>query len=216
MQGESASDKAQDGETVQVQRGIPTQYGGVQFRSRIEAKWAAFFDALGWGWQYEPIDLAGYIPDFVLEFQRAPLLVEVKSALRLPDALHPHKAKIAASAWDGEALIVGAKLGFLHGGEYLCGILGSRESIPKERTDYVHLCQAHRDFENDLEWLWDDAALFWCVACRGPSLCQYNGSWRCRRCGIDDGQHRGNLPDGLINDAWREAGNAVQWKGKRP
>jgi hypothetical protein len=26
---------------------IPTVYGSVQFRSRLEAKWAAFFDAMG-------------------------------------------------------------------------------------------------------------------------------------------------------------------------
>jgi hypothetical protein len=43
---------------------IPTRYGGVQFRSRLEARWAAFFDLAGWRWQYEPIDLAGWIPDF--------------------------------------------------------------------------------------------------------------------------------------------------------
>jgi len=27
---------------------IPTLYKDVQFRSRLEAKWAAFFDLLGW------------------------------------------------------------------------------------------------------------------------------------------------------------------------
>ncbi|MEA2669684.1 MAG: hypothetical protein QOJ33_2618, partial [Chloroflexota bacterium] len=29
---------------------IPTTYDGVNFRSRLEAKWAAFFDLLGWRW----------------------------------------------------------------------------------------------------------------------------------------------------------------------
>jgi hypothetical protein len=46
----------------------PTKYGGVMFRSRLEARWAAFFDLLGWVWRYEPIDLDGWTPDFYLKF----------------------------------------------------------------------------------------------------------------------------------------------------
>ena len=56
---------------------IPTLYKDVQFRSRLEAKWAAFFDLLGWPWDYEPFDLNGYIPDFILHLHE-PVLVEVK------------------------------------------------------------------------------------------------------------------------------------------
>ncbi|NJO82415.1 MAG: hypothetical protein HC828_06055 [Blastochloris sp.] len=33
---------------------IPTTYQGYRFRSRIEARWAVFFDALGIRWVYEP------------------------------------------------------------------------------------------------------------------------------------------------------------------
>lgn len=44
----------------------PTQYAGVNFRSRLEARWAAFFDLRGWRWEYEPIDLQGWVPDFRL------------------------------------------------------------------------------------------------------------------------------------------------------
>lgn len=59
---------------------IPTTYKGINFRSRLEARWAAFFDLLGWRWEYEPEDLAGWIPDFVLlEMERfKSILVEVK------------------------------------------------------------------------------------------------------------------------------------------
>jgi hypothetical protein len=52
--------------TIQTYAAIPTVYAGVQFRSRLEARWAAFFDLLGWKWEYEPFDLEGYIPDFLL------------------------------------------------------------------------------------------------------------------------------------------------------
>lgn len=44
----------------------PTTYAGVNFRSRLEATWAAFFDLAGVPWQYEPIDLDGWVPDFVI------------------------------------------------------------------------------------------------------------------------------------------------------
>jgi hypothetical protein len=44
----------------------PTEYNGVRFRSRLEARWAAFFDILGWRWDYEPYDFHGWVPDFQL------------------------------------------------------------------------------------------------------------------------------------------------------
>lgn len=62
----------------------PTFYKGIQFRSRLEAKWAAFFDYFGWEWQYEPFDLNGWSPDFLLKLPYGTLtnidnvLVEVK------------------------------------------------------------------------------------------------------------------------------------------
>ncbi len=42
----------------------PTRYHGVLFRSRLEARWAAFFDIVGWKWEYEPLDFPGWSPDF--------------------------------------------------------------------------------------------------------------------------------------------------------
>lgn len=33
---------------------IPTMYKGINFRSRLEARWAVFFDTLGIEWEYEP------------------------------------------------------------------------------------------------------------------------------------------------------------------
>lgn len=45
-----------------------TIYKNVIFRSRLEARWAAFFDLIGWKWEYEPIELQGWLPDFRLIF----------------------------------------------------------------------------------------------------------------------------------------------------
>lgn len=50
---------------------LPTSYAGVQFRSRLEARWAVFFDELQLTWEYEPEgfelpDGDCYLPDFWL------------------------------------------------------------------------------------------------------------------------------------------------------
>lgn len=52
-------------------KAIQTRYKGYHFRSRLEARWAVFFDALGITWQYEPEgfelpDGTRYLPDFFL------------------------------------------------------------------------------------------------------------------------------------------------------
>lgn len=52
-------------------RAIQTRYKGYAFRSRLEARWAVFFDHLKIKWEYEPegFDLGNglrYLPDFWL------------------------------------------------------------------------------------------------------------------------------------------------------
>lgn len=61
---------------------IETSYKGYRFRSRLEARWAVFFDALDIEWEYEPQgykvgpNKRPYLPDFLLPKLRA--FVEVK------------------------------------------------------------------------------------------------------------------------------------------
>jgi hypothetical protein len=62
-------------------KAIETRYKGFRFRSRLEARWAVFFDALGISWSYEPegfeLGRAGrYLPDFWLPDLR--MWVEIK------------------------------------------------------------------------------------------------------------------------------------------
>src|SRR5271166_5656694 len=66
---------------------IPTIYQGIRFRSRLEAKWACFFTTMGWHWEYEPLDLPGWIPDFAVEIPDFQLttLVECKPCLDARD-----------------------------------------------------------------------------------------------------------------------------------
>lgn len=55
-------------------KAIETQYNGYKFRSRLEARWAVFFDAIGMRYEYEPegfeVDIGDkkirYLPDFYL------------------------------------------------------------------------------------------------------------------------------------------------------
>lgn len=62
----------------------PTLYSGIRFRSRLEARWAKFFDAIGREWVYEPQvpELAGmqYQPDFLTtkSYSDGLTLIEVK------------------------------------------------------------------------------------------------------------------------------------------
>lgn len=61
-------------------KAIETVYKGYKFRSRLEARWAVFFDALGLQWEYEPQGFcngkAKYLPDFYIKDWDA--YVEVK------------------------------------------------------------------------------------------------------------------------------------------
>jgi len=54
-------------------KAIETNYMGCRFRSRLEARWAVFFDAIGWQWEYEKQgytlgcyeeDEVDWLPDF--------------------------------------------------------------------------------------------------------------------------------------------------------
>ena len=78
----------------------PTRYNDVLFRSRLEARWAAFFDLAKWEWEYEPIDIYGWTPDFMAIFPcnhsecsgSHSLLIEVKPYFIVSDFLgHPCK-----------------------------------------------------------------------------------------------------------------------------
>ena len=69
---------------------IPTYYAGRWFRSRLEARWAIAFDALGYGWVSEPerVTKLPYLPDFWLpDFG---VHVEVKWGPIVPARQEPH------------------------------------------------------------------------------------------------------------------------------
>ena len=94
-------------------KAIETRYAGCRFRSRLEARWAVFFDHAGIPWEYEPegMEISSrlgfedvppsypYLPDFYLTGLR--LWAEVKGQLTQPELLTLLNSAAALSSPSG-------------------------------------------------------------------------------------------------------------------
>lgn len=159
---------------------IETRYKGYRFRSRLEARWAVFFDALGVIWEYEPqgYDLGPrgfYLPDFWLPDQQ--VWTEIKGA----DPKDDEREKA-----QGLADMVGRPVAILSG-----AIRDPVEEFYSRRhTDDDMLSLAHgemfypsyvRPNRHDTD---GRSALYYCDDCRFFRVASLNDSdWRCNRCG---------------------------------
>ena len=98
-------------------KAIETRYKNYRFRSRLEARWAVFFDAMSELWDYEPEGFAvggGYLPDFWLP--RFGVFVEVKPGPEVPlasDAIN----KAEELAWHHKPVVILQGLGSLAAGD---------------------------------------------------------------------------------------------------
>lgn len=68
---------------INVLTPIETRYAGILFRSRIEARWALFFDKIGVPWEYKREgykldDSTWYLPDFWMPYHNS--FIEIKGA----------------------------------------------------------------------------------------------------------------------------------------
>lgn len=194
---------------------IETIYAGHRFRSRLEAKWAAFFTNIGWEWTYEPFDGNGYIPDFLIRGER-PFLVEVKPAVTVEDYKDPIE-KIEAGLrghWKHDVLIVGADpiapeqiFGPYSDGYISPGVLGDScwfESDEEGANWHIG--------ENGNHWSWDDSAWTRCVRCKQIGITSSMQSFANRPCSHYDGNVEEIEDKWPILDAWAKATNAVQWR----
>ena len=164
-------------------------YRGVMMRSRLEARWAATFDALQWPWVYEPQDLEWYVPDFALTFEHAPIAVEIKPELALVD-LRQYAQRIVSAGWNAELLVLGARI-------FDDNIIGIHGEIGNGPGVELGAAKAFR-----------------CISCGRSSLLNDDGGWRCRVSGCYGGNaHVGHLEPGELEAVWAAAGNRVQWKG---
>jgi hypothetical protein len=187
----------------------PTVYGARQFRSRLEAKWASFFDLAGWQFEYEPFDLEGWSPDFLLKGRGRQVLVEVKP-ISEPDEDTQRKMERAANAakWDGDLMLVGvAPLFALGFGPYesaAIGWLAERVTINDKpmiswarASAYVPALKAE-DYVPGQGWVVD--------------FMHAEMSWGGRMHGL--GFREGKWPPkgDWLKRAWDRAANRVQWK----
>jgi len=174
---------------------IPTMYRGRQYRSRLEARWAAFFDLMEFRHEYEPFDLGSWSPDFLLPSGHDPaefvgVLAEVKPvqafdervALRMCQAVTDNKMNervmlllLGVSPWIGES------------GRCCIGWMLTR-----------------RDGFKSLAIIWEvqrDRPVFRPLA------------WRADQNYPTDGKYYAGYADYTMR-LWAEATNAVQWRGR--
>lgn len=209
-------------------KSYPTRHDGTQFRSRLEARWATFFDIQGWRWEYEPFDLDGYIPDFVIMATR-PLLVEVKPLLwphepcRLAiregadydagkepcdDCWHCAAAKIDRSGWrKGDVWIVG-----------ISSVLTTDTSFYEAKCGWHGQAYAEEGSPAHAPFGWSEANWGWCDDCNRVTIVSEEMGWDCSWCGVYIGKaysaHNDVEVPRLQRD-WKEAGNRTQWRPSR-
>lgn len=92
----------------QIIRAIETEYKGYRFRSRLEARWAVFFDALKVQWDYEvegfQVGNLFYLPDFVITNEDMEIYIEIKPTY--PNQSEIQKAKAVAAGMNTVVVIM--------------------------------------------------------------------------------------------------------------
>jgi hypothetical protein len=187
-------------------KAIPTVYKGIEFRSRLEAKWAIMFDLFSWSWEYEPIDLNGYIPDFHIDFGRDRFFVEIKPHMT-KSALMPALDKANAALGDDadEGILV------------LGGTIGSYGTYFNAETYVWHLTAV---MMQEGGWGVDDVYLAVCPSCMTIVPLTWDGIWNFPCCPVPDGdnkhyRHQVAIEEGLIDGYWAKATNAIKYRHGR-
>lgn len=199
-------------------QGIPTKANGYQMRSRLEAKWAHFFDLIGWKWEYEPFDANGYIPDFLI-FGERPFLVEVKPATNIDgfDDASEKAQRSLRDEWSNDILYVGVTP-FL--GDDCCSwgpghgpIIGRLDEWSDDASGWIDThatfglcteCAFGGNLENDFLYV-----------NRGFAIGSCTSDYSARPCDHNDG----NPPflrtvhiNQFVRSLWADACNESQWK----
>lgn len=161
-------------------KAIETKYKGYNFRSRTEARWAVFFDALGLKWEYEPegfqLESGWYLPDFKVYYpgrcdnERHHQWFECKGDLREVSEAD-WKRLVEFDTREGLVILDGAPdvrmylnprdicstdfADFIDRPEDLIGVFKAQEhALSHKRSGWVLLCDKGR------MW-WDDHDNYW-------------------------------------------------------
>jgi hypothetical protein len=176
---------------------IPTKINGIQFRSKLEARWYLFMKKLQWRIEYEPQELGeinGWIPDFIIIGKDKKILVDVKPIHSIEEwnKHYPDYRKILHSGIQStknyELLILGASF----------NLGGSSFGILYEHFD-----------DDDFA---DSPAIFTSYGFQFgflPSI--FN--WTCRITG-ESGKiylYEGDSRYKMLEEIWNECGSQLQW-----
>ena len=183
--------------------GIKTTFDHRDYRSRLEARWAAFFAYIGWPFEYEPFDLKGWIPDFGLFGAKETVLVEVKPIAVFDEDVAD---ELDAVETKHEILLLGCTVNATDAwGETSIGWLGERYW---QDDTYA---TSRLNWGNAMVGVWSE--------CGTLGFCHETGSFHDRISGKHDGGcygqkqelHGVTIPQAL-KLAWATAGNRVQWQ----
>lgn len=162
---------------------IPEQYRGIRMRSRLEVKYAKFFDCHRVKWSYEPegFQILGvrYLPDFYLPDIRT--IVEVKGVLDPTDV--KKLAALVPAAAKNDVMTVLAEPGepvrFR-----LCHPTPEMERQAQEDPGIAEAVGWAFEPECDIN---EDVALVRCATCQAWYFIDSSASWQCTACGAYDG-----------------------------
>lgn len=212
--------------TTPVRSAKPTHHAGTNFRSRLEARWAAFFDLVGWSWVYEPFDTGNWIPDFLI-LGKQPFLVEVGPCVTWAD--YSAKATKPFAAYPPSILTCNRERrhafleetcdcgGFSEKAERITLVVGGSPLVGDElgrSALSAGLLTEDEDGHPLVRPYWSE-----CRACgdygRGTfRLVLWGRVVLYLPCGHMEGNEDGTIvvAGRQIEDLWREAGNQVQWR----
>jgi hypothetical protein len=129
-------------------KAIETKYDGVLFRSRLEARWAAFFNLCNIPWEYEPYDFDGWIPDFVIKGVERDIFCEVKPTDKYLPEVADKMMQAMYRAYPYEEYAKGKKKSYVNQDPMECWkciiaedllLLGNGPFLDPEISDYPQL-----------------------------------------------------------------------------
>jgi len=181
---------------MQGVRPIETTYKGYRFRSRLEARWAVFFDSLGVRWEYEKEGfelgpLGWYLPDFWLP--DLGVWYEVKGVKPTDD--EAGKAKALGELTQSKTVIAWGEI----------PLLASSGWSWCSDDDSAWLC-----------WPYWDGAHWWCECpdC-GRIGIEFEGRAARLPCGCDMSSNRGHNPGSTRLVAAYTAARSARFDSKR-
>ena len=194
-------------------KAIPIKIDGIQFRSKLEARWYLFMKKLGWKIIYEPEieGLNNWIPDFLIIGKDRKTLVDVKPIDTEDDwEKHPDRTRIEES-------------GIKNLPEYELLILGTNLQLDgKNHMGVFYVREQYYDSEKKTEFtgeLSNSSDPVFSKVDGKYGFMDHQGGWHCRITGeggktyiFRDSYGPGTSSDYQeIDNMWNEAGTQLQW-----